>query len=184
MSESRHAAEGADQANENARREAFVALLTQEQARLHRYILTLLADHDAAGNILQETNLVLWRKVDEFQPGTSFSAWARKVAYWQALAYIRDAKRDRLVFSEELARQLAARPALSEEESERRLALRHCLAELPRKHLDLIKARYGGDLPIAALANNSNEKPSAVKVRLHRIRRALLSCIEKQMAVG
>jgi RNA polymerase sigma-70 factor, ECF subfamily len=169
-------AEGTD-----AWRESFVTLLTAEQINLHRYIVTLLGSYDAASNVLQETNLVLWRKIKEFESGTSFSAWARKVAYWQTLAYLRDRKRDKHVFSEELVRQLAARTAIDEEGDETRIALRHCLSELKPQSLGLIKERYGGDLSIGVMAEKLGEAPGAVKVRLHRIRRALQNCIKKQM---
>ena len=89
-------------------RDEFVRLLTGEQTSLFAYIATLLGDVNDASNVLQQTNMVLWKKADEFAPGTSFHAWARKVAYFQTLAYIRDKKRDKLVFDEELVLQLAA----------------------------------------------------------------------------
>ena len=168
--------------NPEAWQESFVSLLTAEQANLHRYILTLLGNYDAASNVLQETNLVLWRKVDQFESGTSFSAWSRKIAYWQTLAYLRDRKRDKHVFSEELVRQLSARSVLEIDVSETRIALRHCLAELTSRHRNLIKERYGKNLSIGDMAKKLGDQPSAVKVRLHRIRRALQQCIEKQMA--
>lgn len=75
--------------------EAFVQLLTAEQLRLLHYIAKLLGDPNEAQNVLQETNLVLWRKSGEFQAGTNFSAWAHNVAYWQVRAFVRDRQRDR-----------------------------------------------------------------------------------------
>jgi RNA polymerase sigma-70 factor (ECF subfamily) len=164
--------------------EQFVQLLTAEQLNLHRYIVTLLGDHDAASNVLQETNLVLWRKISDFQEGTSFSAWSRRIAYWQTLAYIRDRKRDRHVFSEQLVSQLAARAANQAELTETRVALRHCLSELSAKNLELIKQRYGENLTIRALADRVGKQPTAVKVGLLRIRRTLMRCIEKQIAAS
>jgi len=164
--------------------ERFVQLLTAEQLSLQRYIVTLLGDQDAASNVLQETNLVLWRKIGEFTEGTSFSAWARRVAYWQTLAYIRDRKRDRHVFSEQLVGQLASRAEQQAEVTESRIALRHCLSELSAKNLSLIKQRYGENLSIRALAERVDKQPTAVKVALLRIRRSLMRCIEKQIAAS
>ena len=54
----------------------FVLLITRHQAAIYAYILTLHPNRVAAQDILQETNLVLCRKVAEFEPGTSFKAWA------------------------------------------------------------------------------------------------------------
>lgn len=160
----------------------FVRLLTSEQLGLHRYLNSLLGDFDAASTVLQEANIVLLDKFEEFELNTNFSAWARKIAYWQALAFLRDQARDKLVFSVEMVNQLANRPAIREEESEARLALRHCLNELSENSLELIRHRYNADLSIRLLAKKLGKNQSAVKVSLHRIRRSLLGCIERQLA--
>lgn len=108
--ESRHRLKIMDeQDSESARSNQgdFVQSLTKAQLGLLRYITALVGNTDAANNILQETNLLLWQKADEFTAGTNFDAWATKVAYWQVKAYVRDRGRDRHVFSEELVTQLA-----------------------------------------------------------------------------
>jgi RNA polymerase sigma-70 factor (ECF subfamily) len=161
-------------------RDEFVSLLTGEQTSLFAYIATLLGDVNDASNVLQQTNMVLWKKVDEFEAGSSFHAWARKVAYFQTLAYIRDMKRDRLVFDEEIVHQLADRPSL-EDEDERRIALRHCLGTLSESSLELLQQRYVPGKSIRDIAASRNKKVGAVKMALLRIRQALVDCIENQM---
>ena len=47
--------------------EQFVRHLTENQNRLYGYVYSLLGDHSRAADVVQETNLVLWRKVGEFQ---------------------------------------------------------------------------------------------------------------------
>lgn len=187
MPEPPNQADSADPLRQAERRrgevdEAFVQLLTAEQFRLLQYIAMLLGDPHAANNVLQETNLVLWRKSGEFQPGTSFSAWARQVAYWQVQAYVRDRRRDRHVFSEQLIDQLANRDYETIDEAENRIALRHCLKQVSNSNLQLLRQRYEQGLSIASLAQRLGRTQSAVKVGLMRIRRALLKCIEKQLA--
>lgn len=163
-------------------REEIVQLLTAEQLPLLRYIATLVGNADEARNILQETNLVIWRKAEEFAPGSNFSAWSRKIAYWQTLAALRDRRRERLVFSEALIQQLAERPAAYEDDEELRLALRHCLGELPHDKRELVRQRYSGGLSLQSLAERLHLKPGNLKVALLRTRRALLRCIERQLA--
>ncbi|TWT85893.1 RNA polymerase sigma factor [Posidoniimonas polymericola] len=163
--------------------EAFIQLLTAEQFRLRRYITVLLGDPDAASNVLQETNVAIWRKSQTFEPGTNFRAWSRKVAYWQVQAYVRDQGRDRLVFTEKLVEQLTNREeAQDPREAEVRLALRHCLASVSKKNRDMLRMRYEDGMPVAKLADSIGKSPSAVKVGLMRIRRALQGCIERQVA--
>lgn len=88
--------------------EQIVQQISGCQDRLFAYILALVPDRNVARDILQETNLVLWRRREEFVAGTSFVAWASKVTFFQTLAYRRDRGRDRHVFfSEELMIELA-----------------------------------------------------------------------------
>ncbi|MCA9013773.1 MAG: RNA polymerase subunit sigma-70, partial [Planctomycetaceae bacterium] len=87
--------------------ESFVQLLTAHQSVLYAYIRSLLPDIEAVQDVLQETNLVLWRRSEEFEAGTNFVAWACKVAYFQVLAFYRDHKRDSMVFNIELVSMLA-----------------------------------------------------------------------------
>lgn len=58
-------------------------LLAGQQRRLYGYVLTLITDPVAADDILQQTNLVVLQKADEFEVGTNFNAWASKIAYFQ-----------------------------------------------------------------------------------------------------
>ncbi|QDU58939.1 sigma-70 family RNA polymerase sigma factor [Aeoliella mucimassa] len=161
--------------------EAFVQLLVGEQLTLLNYITALLADPDAASNVLQETNLVLWRKADEFEPGTCFTAWAKKVAYWQVQAFIRDRARDRHCFSKELIDQLATQRRQERDETEAQVALRHCLKGVSQPNLEMLRLRYESGLTLAAIAQQLGKKVSAVKVRFMRIRQALQECIQDNL---
>ena len=162
-------------------REAFVRLLTGEQTRLFNYIVMLLGDVNDASNALQQTNLVLWRKADEFIIDTNFHLWARKVAYYQTLALLRDRKRDKHIFDEELLEQLASRPIVVDED-ERRVALRHCLGSISGESLDLLQQRYAPGNSISDLARTRHKSEGAIKMALMRIRQALANCIEGQLA--
>lgn len=71
--------------------------ISQHQAALLAYILTLYPDRSEAHDILQETNVVLWQKVGEFQVGTNFKAWAFRIAYLQTLAHLKRIKRGPLL---------------------------------------------------------------------------------------
>lgn len=162
--------------------ERFVQLLTSIQLKLLHYIAMLLGDPNEAANVLQETNLVLWRKAEDFKMGTNFSAWAHQVAYWQVQAYVRDRKRDRHVFDEALIGQLANHEPEMTVEPEVRVALRHCLSQVSARNRDMLRQRYEGGQSIATLADRLGKTPSAVKVGLMRVRKALLKCIQHKLA--
>lgn len=161
--------------------ESFVQLLTGEQMRLLYYITALLGDPHAAENVLQETNIVLWRKSSEFVAGTNFRAWSRKVAYWQVQAYVRDAGRDRHVFSEQMVEQLAQRNFDESVTADARVALRDCLKKLSRSQHQLLRHRYEEELPMAAIAKLLGKTETAVRAALMRARRGLQRCIGSRL---
>ncbi|MEM1443004.1 MAG: sigma-70 family RNA polymerase sigma factor [Verrucomicrobiota bacterium] len=126
----------------------------------------------------------MWRKVEEFEPGTNFGAWAKKVAHYQALAFLRDKKRDRHIFDEDVVARLAedeATPLSASPEEEKEIALRECLAALPDDQRRLVRDRYRDELSIRDLARRIGKKSSATKMSLLRIREALLLCIEGKL---
>ena len=168
---------------ESANQELFVRLLTENQNRIFAYICSLLSDRTLARDVLQETNLVLWRKCGEFKEGDNFIAWSFAVARFQVLAHLRDKKRDRFVLDEELVNLVS----VEVEEEVCRLtaaqpALRSCLAKLPDHNRELIELRYFQSMRINEIATRLQRSLSSVKVTLFRIRRSLETCIQQEMA--
>jgi RNA polymerase sigma-70 factor (ECF subfamily) len=160
----------------------FVQSLTKAQLGLLRYITALVGNTDAANNILQETNLLLWQKADEFQPGTNFDAWATKVAYWQVKAYVRDRGRDRHVFSEEVVTQLAESAEEATDVDTTVRLLQRCLELLRGADRELIALRYGNGFSVRQLSSHLGKSPAAVKGALLRTRRALRACVERRLS--
>lgn len=161
----------------------FIRDLTNCQNRLYAYILTLLPDPERARDVLQETNVVLWRKAGEFKTGTNFGAWACKIAYFEVLTERQRRRRDRHVFDEEMIAQLARH---TEQRlgrlDDRSLALDECLQQLTRQQRDRLMARYSSGGSVLAMAEELGETPGAVATALYRIRTALLKCIENKLA--
>jgi RNA polymerase sigma-70 factor, ECF subfamily len=162
--------------------EQFVRQLTGCQTRLHAYILMLLPDHDSAADVLQETNLVLWRKCDEFVEGTEFGAWACRIAYFQVLAWLRDARRDRHVFDPELLLSLSDEATkLTDQVDDSHRALRQCMMELTDRERAILGFRYDQGRSINEIAKDVGQTSGAVATMLYRIRNELLLCIQKKL---
>jgi RNA polymerase sigma-70 factor (ECF subfamily) len=126
----------------SGRVDEFVHLLSKNQRRIFQYVLSLVPKWDDAEEIVQETNLVLWREFGQFQAGTNFAAWSCKVAFHQVLAWRKRRQRDRLEFSveflETIAEEAASRSDLLEARAQ---LLSDCLDKLPRQHRDLLPLR-------------------------------------------
>jgi RNA polymerase sigma-70 factor (ECF subfamily) len=163
--------------------EYFVQQLAEHQNRLYGYVFSLLGDHARAADVLQETNLVLWRKIDEFDVEKGFLPWAFAIARFQVLASVRDQKRDKLLLDGELAEAISAEAvARAGQLDEFRNALRPCLETLTSGNRELIERRYLRSMSIAELADAVDRSVSAVKVALMRSRRHLAECIQVRLA--
>jgi len=160
--------------------------ISQHQAALLAYILTLHPDRSEAQDILQETNVVLWQKVGAFQTGTNFKAWAFRIAYLQTLGHLKRIRRGNwLGFSSELVETLAneAEPVLADFE-QRHAALRNCLEKLPDRDREIVHAHYEGGQPLATVSARIGRSVGALKQVLFRVRRTLRVCVEARLAEG
>jgi len=163
----------------------FADLVLESQRKLYGYILTLVPDSNTACDILQQTNVVLWRDSERFEEGTNFLSWAFRVAYFQVLDYREKRQRDRLRFSKELFDQLAnSAPQATVESDDRLDALRRCLAAMPARQRSLVQKRYADGLAVTAIAKSEGQAAGTLATYLHRIRKALLDCIQKRLAVA
>ena len=89
-------------------------MVTRYQQRVYLFILSLLPNPADAEEVLQETNLVLWRKFEEFEPGTNFKAWAFQTAYYKIQSFLSRQERDRARFGDEFLEKVAAKWILPE----------------------------------------------------------------------
>lgn len=161
----------------------FIAHITRAQRHLHAFILSMVWNPADADEVLQETNLVLWRKAAEFDPTREFMPWAVRCAQLQTMAWLKKSKRSRLVFDDELLHVIAEEAAGETEAFDaRRGALAECLQKLPEEQRLLVAQRYEPDGCVNAMAVARGTTPKALSEMLRRIRRALLSCVENTLA--
>ena len=168
------------------RAQAFTELYTPCQRRLYSYIVMLAGDTMSAHDILQDTNLVLWEKFDQFQPGTSFFAFAREIARYRVLRYRQIHARDAVLLEPDLLELVARAASESDDDSERAYhdALAGCVGKLNATDRDLIRRRYTGNFSVKALAEQLGRSENALSQAFARIRRALKGCVERTLAVA
>jgi RNA polymerase sigma-70 factor (ECF subfamily) len=125
-----------------AREERFLRLLLAHQRRIFAYVLALVPHWSDAEDVVQETSAVLWRKFDDFEPGTDFAAWALSVARYQVLNFRKKQRRGPGRLSDQTVEALAERLLAVERQADARLtALENCLQKLSSKDRDLVQLR-------------------------------------------
>ena len=162
--------------------EFFVQQIAEHQSRLFGYVFSMLGDHSRASDVVQETNLILWRKKDEFCEGEPFLPWALAIARFQVLAHVRDRGRDRCLLDAELVAAIAQETEEHVEHMEKvQNLLRQCISELTPNNQELIQSRYFRSSSINEIADSLDRGVSAVKVALLRVRRRLADCVRQRM---
>ena len=161
----------------------FVQEFTRVQRRLYLYILSQVGRPTDAEEILQETNLVIWRKSRQFELGTNFFAWSSRIAMYEVLKFRERRGREKLRFSREFVETIAVEAAESGEYWEaRRAALAVCLDKLRPRDRELIEQRYAEGESGIQVAEQLGRPINSVYQSLGRIRRSLLECINRQLA--
>lgn len=162
--------------------EGFVTRFAHHEPDLRRFIRSMLPSADDADEVLQQTAIVAWRKYDQYDPTTPFIKWACVIARFEALAHRRKAARDRLVFREDLMELMAEEgeaeidPRRAEQE-----ALESCLESIPASHRRLLLQAYSPETRIQEVAKEAGFTAAAFYMRLKRLRRKLLLCVESKL---
>lgn len=167
-----------DQAAEN-----YLQLLNQHEKSLAAYVYALVNDRHDAEDIIQSCKLTMWKQFAQFEPGSHFVAWARRIALHQIINYRRSAKRKPLysidpAFIEAVAAEIDREGDTYSARSE---ALQECLKQLPENQRRLVLLRYYEDHDISSIAQETDRTETAVYKLLSRVRSALNECVTARL---
>src|SRR5690606_32750040 len=136
-------------------------------------------------DVFPETAMAMFAERGRFTPGTNFAAWACTIARHRALAHLKKAGRDRMVFSAELVDAIAReRATMGDELATRREGLEACLGRPGHGQRELVDQRYGREETIRQLAERTGRPVKTLYKTLERVRASLMSCIERRLAEG
>jgi RNA polymerase sigma-70 factor (ECF subfamily) len=171
-------ADGSDSAS------VIAAEIRHFQSGLKEYVAGLLGGRDGVEDLVQETNLFLWQRREEFVQGSNFRAWAMRVAWFKVMAERRDRLREgRVAFSESMLEQLASRSEERMGQSDLRLeALRRCLSRARPQDRKILEWKYSRRASLTELADEHGCAPNAMHKMISRLRIALRHCVEKQLS--
>ncbi len=157
-------------------------LLLGAERDLLRYIMSMVPNIEDARDILQETAVDLWKKIDQYDPEKPFKAWAFRFASIQVKRYRRQHARWSRFMSDQVAEEIERRRESMEEELDvRREFLETCMSRLPKLQHSLLKGYYYDDSSVEEQAEKSGKSVEAVYKSLQRTRHALMGCIEKRL---
>jgi RNA polymerase sigma-70 factor (ECF subfamily) len=169
---------------EQDRHELFSELITRHQSQLYAYVFAVVRNREDAEDLFQSVCLVLWRKFESFQPGSSFFSWARQTAKLVVYSFLRHRKYLPTYASEELLDALVETVSKDQNDSAEQylIALRHCKDKLNATDEELLELRYAENLGSCKIADRLQRPQQSVCQSLKRIRRSMLECIRLELA--
>ena len=163
--------------------EEFLLQYTNCEARLFAYLMTLLGNRADAEEVYQETSLVLWRNFDEFQLGSDFFNWAKRIAFHRVLALRKKRQHSDVPGSEEFLNSVQqVLINRSDQLAERLQALSQCVDKLAVADRQLVASRYESNCTIKDLATQLGRPANTLYKAFQRIRQHLVECVDRSLA--
>jgi len=156
--------------------EAWDELVARLQPSLWRYAHAVVGEEEGAWEVLQEAWVAILKGLRSVNEPGAFRSWACRIITHKAADWLRQRKRQRLLFRELPDEAiLPARPAPGVTEQ---TALRVATHSLPPSSRALLALRYGHGLSISEIGAALGLPEGTVKSRLHRVREALRKLLE------
>ncbi|MBT3616951.1 MAG: sigma-70 family RNA polymerase sigma factor [Verrucomicrobia bacterium] len=150
--------------------ESFESLVGQFEKPLYHFLLTKTRNHHQAQDLLQDTFLITYRKLDSFNPSYPFSSWIYTIANRLAISHYR--KQKTLLEEVEFVIETTACNEVMEQECARSLWA-YAKRLLTKNHFTALRLFYTEGMTIDQVAAAMNRNPNSVKVWLHRARKRL-----------
>lgn len=163
---------------------AFEQLVDAHLDQLRAFIALKLPVPHLIDEIAHEAFVFVFRRIGDFESGTSFRAWLRAIATNLIRAEVQRFAR------EQAGRMNYARARMLEQDmagdDETQLAevefLQECMQAIPSGQIELLDLKYREDLSIETIATRLNRTQNAVWQALFRLRQQLRMCIEGKLA--
>jgi RNA polymerase sigma-70 factor (ECF subfamily) len=169
--------------------QVFEILMRENSSMLLAFLRAAIRDEHAVEDLFQETLLIAWRRLDEFDQDKPFGAWLRGIAGKLALSYYRSVARHGNPLDEETLVWMDAKfgqlQNLRGDTLEEKLAaLKDCVGALSPMYREPVEMRYSQSRPLAEITLALRLATDTLKKRLTRAKLQLADCLEKKLAAA
>ena len=162
----------------------YMSLLSLNYQSIYSYILMLVANHNNADDIMQETSILMYEKFNVFEIGTDFLAWAKKIAKYKTLEYLRKQKREKVVFNQEIVELIDIESKSDSQTREEWLeTLRNCVSGLSGNDRELLHIRYHENTSVLAIAKRFGCSFQKIYRNMARINGLLHNCMRYKIGL-
>lgn len=134
-------------------------------------------------DVVQESCVAMWRKIDDFDTDRDFMPWALTFVRFQTMAWLKRKGRDKVSFSNEIVESLCSAIGSSAQwGSEKADALELCLEGLSEDDRQLLTLRFVDGLKVPEIAKQKRQKSTeALYKTFSKVKASLVRCVEAKM---
>ena len=166
---------------------AFTELVKRYEVDVRSFLAVRLNNHYESDDLAQETFIVAFNKLNEFDENRPFRPWLKGIAYNLLKNYWRKHRTVLVGSNEELDMLIDERihQSFSDERDVDSLnALEACVQSLDVDTKNLLNQHYINDKSVGNLTKEYGVSHSTMTMRLHRIRAKLKDCITLKLSVS
>ncbi len=160
----------------------FEILVREHFDMLIAFLRSLGVREDLVDDIAQESLMVAWRRLADFDRARPFGPWLRGIAARVAMAQRRQAIRGASGVDPAVLEALESMIARFERQpgdtfAERAARLEGCLQKLPATLREVVELAYGRGMLLGEIAASVDSSEEAIKKRIQRARVILSRCV-------
>ncbi len=167
-----------------AKRDRVFSEVLKYRVELTAYARSLLGNYAAAEDAVQQAMLVVLRKYDQFEEGSSALAWCRAIVRLEVLRIKQQRQREQSLAERLLDDAIDA--AFEESHAMRRAvesdswrqALENCLERVPPQGRAVLKSRFVEEMSYQQIGDRVGMTLEAVRKSLFRLKKQVRACVE------
>ncbi|WP_341215941.1 sigma-70 family RNA polymerase sigma factor [uncultured Wocania sp.] len=160
----------------------FLKILEQNQQKLFRICSVYSKNPDDTKDLFQEVLINIWKSLPSFEYKSSIETWVYRITLNTCLRFrSNDIKKQKRFISTDNLNDFGLQTEVeNEDQKEKLVQLRHCINTLNKGDKAIISL-YLEKLPYKEISNITGITENNVAVKIKRIKKKLLNCINKTL---
>ncbi|UUO06652.1 sigma-70 family RNA polymerase sigma factor [Blastopirellula sp. J2-11] len=163
----------------------FVRLVVENEGRIFAYVASIVPGSSEIEDIVQDVITLMWEKIEDFERGTHFGAWACRIAYFKVLELRRSMGIRRSYFLSDKLRESLASEAVEiwDDLQQQSVALEKCLDHLDEADRQMVLRRYSSKGTLKETAALLGKSEVTVRKWIRRVLMRLEKCLSLRLGL-
>jgi RNA polymerase sigma-70 factor (ECF subfamily) len=166
--------------DEKTKKEGFTLLVNHFKKSIYFQIRRIVISHENTDDVLQEVFIKCWNKLNTFNGKSKLSTWIYRVAYNEAIQWIRKNKKEHhLSITEIQTNNLPTSNIFHKDANEISILLEKAILQLPEKQKIVFQLKYFEDLSYKEVQTITGGSIGGLKANYHHA----VNKIEKLLSI-